>query len=89
MIILGDLEPFPHLTRAEMLERYREGLIGKNLLILKDNFSAFIRRFERKHGNILEFGTAMPYDKKIDTIYKTLLEYAESAESAPALDIKG
>lgn len=86
MIILGDLEPYPHLTREELIERFREGVITKSELKLKDNFSALIRLFERKHGNILEFGTSMPYDKKIDTIFNTLLSYAES-ESAPALNI--
>jgi hypothetical protein len=88
MIILGDLEPFPHLSKEEVFTRYKEGIIPKELLTLKDNFSGFIRRFERTHGNILEFGALMPYDKKIDTIYKTLLSYAE-AESAPALDFTG
>lgn len=88
MIILGDLEPFPHLSKEEVFTRYKEGIVSKELLTLKDNFSGFIRRFERTHGNILEFGALMPYDKKIDTIYKTLLSYAE-AESAPALDFTG
>lgn len=88
MIILADLEPFPHLTKDEVLNRYKEGIVTKAELALKDSFSGFIRRFERKHDNILEFGTNMPYDKKIDTIYKTLLSYAES-ESAPSLDFSG
>lgn len=85
MIILSDLEPYRHLTKGEVMERYKEGLVDKATLTLKDDFSGFVRRFERVHGNILEFGVNMPYDKKIDTIYKTLLSYAES-ESAPSLD---
>ena len=85
MIILSDLEPYQHLTKDEVLGRFKEGLVDKAVLMLKDDFSGFVRRFERKHGNILEFGVNMPYDKKIDTIYKTLLTYAES-ESAPSLD---
>ena len=85
MIILSDLEPYQHLTKDEVLNRYKEGLVDKATLALKDDFSGFVRRFERVHGNILEFGVNMPYNKKIDTIYKTLLSYAES-ESAPSLD---
>lgn len=85
MIILSDLEPYQHLTKDEVLNRYKEGLVDKATLNLKDDFSGYVRRFERKHGNILEYGGYMPYDKKIDTIYKTLYSYAES-ESAPSLD---
>lgn len=85
MIILSDLEPYQHLTKDEVLARYKEGLVDKVTLNLKDDFSGYVRRFERKHGNILEYGGYMPYDKKIDTIYKTLYSYAES-ESAPSLD---
>lgn len=82
MIILADLEPYSHLTKAEVLGLYREGVVPRGVLTLKNDFSNFVRKFERLHGNIIEFGAQMDYHRKIDTIYKTLLSYAES-ESAP------
>ena len=82
MIILADLEPFAHLTKAEVLGLYKEGVVSREQLMLKSDFSNYVRRFERLHGNIIEFGAEMSYPNKIDTIYKTILSYAES-ESAP------
>lgn len=84
MIILADLEPFGHLSKSEVLTLYKEGIISKGELLLKNDFSNYVRRFERIHENILEFGVNMPYEEKIETIYKTLLSYAET-QSAPSL----
>lgn len=76
MIILADLEPYAHLTKEEVLKLKSEGLASDEEVLLKNDFSGFIRRFERENDNILEFGTKMAYSEKIKTIYQTLLNYA-------------
>ena len=79
MIILGDLEPYRHLTRNEVQGLYDKGLIDMDELLVKLNFSDFIRRFERENLNIIEFGAGIDYTNKISTIKERLLAYAQEA----------
>lgn len=78
MLILAELEPFRHLTRAEAMDLYSKNLITEDELVVKLNFSNFVRRFERENTNILEFGTQIPYSKKIQIITDKLFEYAST-----------
>lgn len=77
MRILADLEPLRHLTRAEALDLYRDGLISAETYRLKINFPAYIRRFERENTNISSFGEALAYDRKIAIIAAKLMEYSK------------
>ena len=76
MMILFELEPLHHLTTNEATNLYKEGLIDAEALRLKINFPEWVRRFERENMNVLEFGSALSYDKKISQIKQTLLSYA-------------
>ena len=76
MLILAELEPYRHLTRNEALDLYGRNLLSEDELRVKLNFANFVRRFERENTNILEFGTQIPFDKKIETINLKFLEYA-------------
>ena len=79
LMLLSELEPYRHLTRDEMLTLYREGVVTSDELRLKLNFMALIRRFERENTNILEFGSAIPYERKIEIIKATLDGYAKES----------
>ena len=81
MIILGDLEPYRHMTRDEVQGLYAKGLVSIEELLVKLNFADFVRRFERENMNIITFGENIDYDKKIGTIKERLMEYAR--EIAP------
>lgn len=76
MLILAELEPFRHMTRTEVIELFNKNLISEDEVIIKLNFTNFVRRFERENTNILEFGTTIPYSKKIDVITKKFIDYA-------------
>lgn len=76
MIILGELEPYRHMTRNEAISLYEKGFIDDRDLSVKINFPSYIRRFERENTNILEFGKEIPFSKKINIINQKLLEYA-------------
>lgn len=76
MLILAELEPYRHLTRNEMLDLYAKNLINEDELRIKLNFVNFVRRFERENTNILEFGTQVPFAKKIEIINNKFKEYA-------------
>lgn len=75
MLILKQLEPYPHKTLDEVVNLYQTNLLDEKLVKLKINFSAFIDRFERENINIIEFASNRPMREKIDIITKKLLEY--------------
>ena len=77
MIILGDLEPYRHLTRDEVQGLYEKNIVSIEELLVKLNFADFIRRFERENMNIISFGENIDYTKKIQTIKDRLAEYAK------------
>ena len=84
MLILGELEPYRHLTREEVVALYDKGLISEEDLQVKLNFASFIRRFEREYLNIIEFGGSMPFRSKIDFITNKLKDYgSESKKTQP------
>lgn len=75
MLILKQLEPYPHKTLDEVLKLYEKKLIDENLVKLKINFSTLVERFERENINIIEFASNKTMREKIDIISKKLLEY--------------
>ena len=76
MLLLAELEPYRHLTRAEATDLYSKGMITEDDLRIKLDFANFVRRFERENTNILEFGSAIPFARKIEIITDKLKEYA-------------
>lgn len=84
MLILKDLEPFVHRTQEQVQALQEKGLISPEDMMLKADFMGFIRKFERENDNILEFGSKIPYAKKIETIYNTLLDYAKQRTVSPS-----
>jgi hypothetical protein len=76
MLVLAELEPYRHLTRAEVLNLYGQQIISEPELRVKLNFANFVRRFERENTNILEFGTQIPFSEKIKIITNKFYEYA-------------
>lgn len=75
MLILKQLEPYPHKTLDEVLKLYEKELLNGNLVKLKINFSTLVEKFERENINIIEFASNKPMREKIDIINKKLLEY--------------
>lgn len=85
MLILKQLEPYPHKTQAEVLSLYEKGLLNEDKVKLKINFTSLIDRFERENINIIEFASNMTMREKIDIINNKLLEYvAKERTSRPA-----
>ena len=80
MLILKQLEPYPHKTLDEVLKLYEKKLIDENLVKLKINFSTLVEKFERENINIIEFASNKPMREKIDIINKKLLEYVSKDE---------
>lgn len=77
MLILSELEPYRHLTRGEVQLLYDKGIATLEDYLVKLNFADFIRRFERENMNIIEFGSAGSYERKIEIIRQRLNDYAK------------
>lgn len=75
MLILKQLEPYPHRTLDEVLKLYEKKLIDEKLVKLKINFSTLVDKFERENINIIEFASNKSLREKIDIITNKLLEY--------------
>ena len=84
MFLLKQLEPYRHLTLNEMQSLASKKLIDPTLMIIKINFTTFVDRFERENINILEFGSALTLDKKIEVINQKFKDYAEEQQSSIA-----
>lgn len=82
MLILKQLEPYPHKTLDEVLKLYEKKLIDEKLVKLKINFSTLVEKFERENINIIEFASNKPMREKIDIINKKLLEYVTENDTA-------
>ena len=80
MIILKQLEPYPHSTRNEVLSFFDKGLLDKSKVLLKLNFSNYIDRFERENINIVAFGNNLELEEKVKIINKKLLEYVSEEQ---------
>lgn len=77
MQILRQIEPFRHLTHKEVLELFDKNLIGLDEVKVKINFNSFVDRFERENINIVEFGSSLSFDKKIQTLINTFNDYGK------------
>ena len=77
MLILKQLEPYPHKTLDEIMKLYNASLLNANYVKLKINFSEFISKFERENIDIVEFGSSLPLREKIKIIRDKLLEYVK------------
>lgn len=75
MLILKQLEPYPHKTLDEVIELFEKGLLNEKLVKLKINFNTLVDRFERENINIIEFASKKPLRDKINIITNKLLEY--------------
>jgi hypothetical protein len=82
--ILENLEPFPDMDLAQLLEfkAKNSALISEIDVIIKMNFSAFIARFERERAPLKTFGSAIDFNRKIDLIREDLIAYAQEYKKA-------
>ncbi len=84
MMVLSELEPFRHLSRQEVSDLFEKRLVSEQDLRIKLNFPNFVRRFERENTNVLDFGEAIPYQKKIEIITAEFRKYADEQIAEPA-----
>lgn len=85
MLILKQLEPYPHKTLDEIITLSDKGLLDKRKVLLKINFSSYVAKFERDNINIITFGQNISLKDKIRIINEKLLSYVDEEQiSTPA-----
>lgn len=89
MLILKQLEPYPHKTLEEVINLSEKKLLDPKMVMLKINFSSYIDRFERDNINIIQFGANKPLKDKISIINKKLLDYVTEDQKAASAGIEG
>lgn len=80
MLILKQLEPYPHKTLEEVIRLAEKGLLDQKKILLKINFSSYIDRFERENINIITFGQNISLKDKIRIINEKLLSYVDEEQ---------
>ena len=74
--IITDLDPLPNRTMQEAAELFKVGGIDKINFIIKSNLISFVRRFERENTNVVNFGSLVNYNRKIEQVQEALKMYA-------------
>ena len=75
MRVLEEIEPYRHLSLAEVIQLRRDGVISEEDMVIKLNFANFVRRFERENVNIEDF-VAGDFVRKINIINQKFKDYA-------------
>lgn len=81
MLILKHLEPYRHYTFDELMKLQEKQLLNQDSLKIKINLSTFVDRFERENTNIIEFGSQLEFDKKINIINEKFKEYVREQDN--------
>jgi hypothetical protein len=72
--LLNRLEPWPDLSLAECLT-YQLNALYKEKFALKLDFAKFVSKFEAANGDIVQWGSLLSLDQKINRLTQILLSY--------------
>ena len=75
MITLSEIEPYRHMSREEVVSLADKGIIDRTDMMVKLNFASLVRRFERENINVTEFGSEIPFERKIQIISDKIRSY--------------
>jgi hypothetical protein len=75
--IIQELDPLPDKTQDEAEKILDKKGITLEQYIIKSQLMNFVKRFEREQINLVEYASALDYDKKINAIYEEFVKYAE------------
>ncbi len=77
LMIENNLNPAPYSTVEECYKKKEQGVMSSEDLYIKANFTKFVSKFERENGSIVEFGSDITFQQKIDIIYNTFKNYVK------------
>jgi len=77
LMIENNLNPAPYSTVDESYRKREMGVMTSEDLYIKANFTKFVSKFERDNGSIVEFGSDITFQQKIDIIYNAFKNYVK------------
>lgn len=77
--ILNMLEPWPDLSLGECTT-YQLNALYKEKFDLKLDFAKFVSKFERSNGDIVQWGSLLSLDQKINRLTQILLSYVKEQQ---------
>ena len=77
MKMINSLDECPYDTQEERLDKYKEGIISQQELIISSRISTFVRKFERENGKLIDFAANMKPHARHDKILSILKKYAD------------
>jgi len=83
LVIENNLNPAPYSTLEECYKKQEKGVMTKEDLAIKANFTKYIKRFERENIDLVEFGSfalksgRLKFSQKIENIYSELIKYSK------------
>ena len=80
--IIRELDPLPDRTDKEVINIFDKGGIDKINFVIKTNLLKFVQRFERSNGGLVEFGSAIDFDTKINEILNKFKQYADEINTS-------
>ena len=80
--VLSNVEPFKHLSKAEVMELPNEMVTREDRLI-KLYFSELVARFERENISISDFAKGQSLDAKVKIIKEAFISYLPEQEPQP------
>lgn len=77
--ILAELEPYPDYSAEQLttMNAAMPGMLNPDKLMLKTEFSAYIRRFETEELDLVRFGIKLDFKNKISLIKQKLQSYVQ------------
>lgn len=82
LLIEHNLNPAPYNTLMECYEKVQNGVMQVNDLYIKANITKFIAKFERENGSIVDFGSEISFEQKINSIFNTFLKYVADEKAS-------
>lgn len=79
-IILMNVNPHPHKSIESVKLMLDSGLTSQENYLIKYNLAPYTTRFERENGSIIEFGSALQFERKIEIILETFKSYANESK---------
>lgn len=80
--MINSLDPCPYETTKTKIEKLKNGIITLKELIISENLVTFVKRFEREHASILEFGIKLKSGERINKIINIINEYTNERITA-------
>lgn len=87
--VMNMVDPCPYDKLESKITKVTQGIISKKELIISERLLTFVRRFESENGSLMEFGSELNLNVKVQKIVEQLNKYADEQEKSSPEPIEG